>query len=69
MHVYIWPCNAWVGQPKPRLYNHQGQRGAVSFVSRKKTRQMTKIRVRRILRAVRLSDSTNERQEIISLIG
>ena len=32
-------------------------------------RQMTKIRVRRILRAVRLSDSTNERQEIISLIG
>ena len=32
-------------------------------------RQLTKIRVRKVLRAVRLSESTNERQEVISLIG
>ena len=43
--------------------------GAQSALWAEINRQMTKIRVRRILRAMRLSDSTNERQEIISLIG
>ena len=43
--------------------------GAQSALWAEINRQLTKIRVRRNLRVVRLSDSTNEQQAIISLIG
>ena len=43
--------------------------GAQSALWAEMHRQLTKIRVRKAMRSGRLSESTNERQELLSLIG
>ena len=67
MSIYGLATHGSVNQSQG--YKTTKANGAQSALWAEINRQMTKIRVWRILRAVRLSDSTNERQEIISLIG